>query len=107
LTAVLDQPLHAPTRKRFLALEDPAARTPSDKWVSVDYAERCGVTDRLRADGYLLCWVDANHENERIDLDGWEYVEVEEKDGAVARLEIRDLAVIGGYLVLLKKRPDR
>jgi hypothetical protein len=104
VTAVLDQPAHATTRKQFLALQGAANHPPTDKWVGAEYAERSGMANDLRVQGYRLCWVDANHESERIDLDGWEYAEVDQNDGSRARLKIRDLVLIGGYLVLLKKK---
>jgi hypothetical protein len=77
-----------------------------DKWVNMSFAERAGIIEGLSADGYDTRWSAANNESERIDLEGWEPVLVDQKDGTKARLKIRDHPVIGGYLILLKrKRP--
>jgi len=75
-----------------------------DKWVSVAYAEKSGITKELQDQGYDLCWTGANHESERVDIEGWEPVLVNQPDGTRARLKIRDHPVIGGYLILLKRR---
>lgn len=76
----------------------------SDKWVSLSYPEKAGLTQQLTAEGYDLYWSSANDESERVDLQGWEPVLVEQPDGTRARLKIRDHPVIGGYLVLLRKK---
>jgi hypothetical protein len=39
-----------------------------------------------------------------VDLEGWEPVLVSELDGTFARLKISDHLILGGYLILLKKR---
>ena len=51
-----------------------------DKWVSLDYIEKAGIAQTLRDEGYKLSWVSANNESKRIDLEGWEYV-ILEQDG--------------------------
>jgi hypothetical protein len=48
--------------------------------------------------------VPAQDEAERLDLEGWEYVEIEQSDGSRARLKVHDSPALGGYVVLLKKR---
>ncbi len=74
-----------------------------DKWVSVNYPGRLGVTEQLRRDGYRVVWQQAMRENELIDIDGWEYVLVEEA-GQKYRLKVKDDPGIGGYLVLLRRK---
>jgi len=77
-----------------------------DKWVNLSYPENAGITQRLTAEGYDLHWTIANDENEKVDLQGWERVLLDQPDGTKACLKIRDHPVIGGYLILLrKKRP--
>ena len=75
-----------------------------DKWVNLEYAEKSGITKKLQDQGYIVRWSAANQEAERIDLEGWEPVLVEQSDGTFARLKIHDHPTIGGYLILLKKR---
>lgn len=74
-----------------------------DKWVDSDYPTQLGITKQLEAEGYTVNWRSANEEAKLIDLGGWEYVIVE-RDGVRFCLKIHDHPVIGGYLVLLKKR---
>jgi hypothetical protein len=76
----------------------------SDKWVNISYPEKAGITQRLTAEGYDLHWTRANDENEKVDLQGWEPVLVDQTDGTKARLKIRDHPVIGGYVILLRKK---
>ena len=77
-----------------------------DKWVSLAYAEKAGITKELSEQGYDLCWSAANNESEKVDLEGWEPVLINQGEGTLARLKIRDHPAIGGYLILLK-RPKR
>jgi hypothetical protein len=72
-----------------------------DKWVDSEYVKP--ITKMLEAEGYTVNLRSANEEARLIDFDGWEHVIVE-CDGARFRLKIHDHPVIGGYLVLLKKR---
>jgi hypothetical protein len=72
-----------------------------DKWVSPAYAEKAGITTE---EGYEFCWSSANQESEKVDLDGWERVLLNQPDGTLARLKIQDNPVVGGYLILLKRR---
>jgi len=104
ITAILDQPPMAGVRQQFLGLEAAVTAPVSEKWVSDAYIERAGIAEGLRSRGYRLWWVDANHEAEAVDCDGWEYVEVDDSSGSGVKLKIRDHAGIGGYLVLLKKK---
>lgn len=76
--------------------------TPKDKYVSLEYVERAGITAPLRAEGWTLNWVKAAGEAEAIDLDGFSYVEGRDQDGSIVRYKVSDSAV--GYLVLLKKK---
>jgi hypothetical protein len=74
-----------------------------DKWVDSDYPTQLGITKQLEAEGYTVNWRSANEEAGLIDIGGWEYVIVE-RDGVRFRLKVHDHPVIGGHLVLLKKR---
>jgi hypothetical protein len=65
-----------------------------------DILDRKLVRRRRRT---LQSWVSADKEAVSVDIDGWEYALVERPEGPV-RLKIHDHPVIGGYLVLLKKR---
>jgi len=49
-------------------------------------------------------WASADKESERVDIDGYEHVPVDQPDGSQARLKIQDSPVVGGYLVLLKRK---
>jgi TIR domain-containing protein len=75
-----------------------------DRTVSLSYPDKAGITEKLRAEGYDLGWIPANAESEKVDLEGWEYVLLDQSDGTKARLKIPDHPVIGGYVVLLKKK---
>ena len=75
-----------------------------DKWVNLAYSEKAGITQELTGQGYDLRWSTANEESERVDLQGWEPVLLDQADGTKARLKIHDNPVVGGYLVLLKKK---
>ena len=75
-----------------------------DKWVSTTYVEKAGIVKELQQEGYDLRWTAAKDENQRIDLEGWEPVILSQPDGKKARLKIKDHPIIGGYLILLKKR---
>jgi hypothetical protein len=106
ITAILDQPSMIPIRQQFLSIAAgtaPAGRI-TEKWVSVEYINKAGLAPKWAADGYRLCWVGANYEAEYVDCDGWEYVENVQDDGTRVRLKIHDSPVIGGYLVLLRKK---
>jgi len=39
-----------------------------------------------------------------VDLHGWEPVLLDQSDGTKARLKIHDHPVVGGYVILLKRR---
>ena len=75
-----------------------------DKLVNESYPEKAGITEKLTADGYDLCWTTANDESERVDLNGWESVLLNQPDGTKARLKVCDHPIVGGYLILLKKK---
>src|SRR5262245_14373704 len=45
-----------------------------DKWVNLSYPEKAGITQQLTDEGYELCWSTANSESEKVDLQGWEPV---------------------------------
>jgi hypothetical protein len=74
-----------------------------DKWVGSDYPTQLGLTKQLEAEGYAFNWRSANDNAQLIDIGGWEYVIIE-RNGVRFRLKIHDHPVIGGYLILLKKR---
>src|ERR1035437_819768 len=86
----------------------PASDAPSpeirDKWVRLEYPQKLGIIERLTAEGYQLKWESANNEAVSIDIDGWEFVVLEQPDGSRVRLKIHDHPAIGGYLVLLKRK---
>jgi len=75
-----------------------------DKWVNYSYPENAGITEALKSEGYQLRWTTANEESQRIDLQGWEPVVLDQADGTRARLKIHDHPVVGGYLILLRKK---
>lgn len=75
-----------------------------DKWVNLSYPEEAGITQELTGEGYDLRWSTANDESERVDLEGWEPVLLDQTDGTKARLKIHDHPVVGGYLILLKRK---
>lgn len=75
-----------------------------DKWVTLSYPEKAGITRELTGQGYNLRWTTANEESEKLDLQGWEPVLLDQADGTKARLKIHDHPVVGGYLILLKKK---
>ena len=75
-----------------------------DKWVNSSYPEEAGITRELAAAGYDLYWSRASDEAQRVDLQGWEPVLLDQADGTKARLKIHDHPVVGGYLILLKKK---
>ena len=76
--------------------------TTSDKWVTLAYAEKTGIAQNLKAQGYVVRWTANRYENERIELEGWEHVVIAQTDGTTARLKVLNQS-LGGYLVLLKK----
>jgi hypothetical protein len=106
VTAILDQPSMGPVRQQFLGFGEAAPSVPTvvDKWVNSDYIDKGRLANGLKDEGYRLCWVPAQDEAERLDLEGWEYVEIEQSDGSRARLKVHDSPALGGYVVLLKKR---
>src|SRR5215475_12149129 len=55
-----------------------------DKWVNSSYPEKAGITQELRSQGYKWRWVTANEESERIDLQGWEPVLLDQGAGVKA-----------------------
>jgi len=75
-----------------------------DLWVDLDYPQKLGLIEKLRAGGYELKWERAIDEATAIDIEGWEHVIVNRPDGTLARLKIHDAPVVGGFVVLLKKR---
>lgn len=81
-----------------------AAPSIEDKWVSLRYVEDAGIAQRLRDQGYQFGWVTANNEATKIDIEGYEPVIDELPDGRRLRYKVRDDPVVGGYLILLRKR---
>jgi pyrimidine deaminase RibD-like protein len=75
-----------------------------DKWVSFDYLGKSGIDKTLEEQGFELHWSTADKEAERIDFGGWQHVTVDQTDGTTARLKIHDHSIVGGYVVLLKRR---
>jgi len=76
----------------------------ADKWVDLSYPEKAGIMRQLTTEGFELCWATANKESEKIDLQNWEPVLLDLADGTKARLKIHDHPVVGGYLILLKRK---
>ncbi len=72
-----------------------------DKWVDYEYVTH--ITKQLEGEGYIVNLRNANEEARLIEFGGWEHVIIE-RDGVRFRLKIRDHPVVGGYVVLLKKR---
>lgn len=75
-----------------------------DKWVSTAYTEKSGIIKKIQEQGYKLRWTTSKKESERVDLEGWKPVLLGQPNGNKARLKAKDHSVIGGYLILLKKR---
>ncbi len=75
-----------------------------DLWVNVEYPQKLGLIRRLGAEGYDLKWERAIDEATSIDLEGWEHVTIDRPDGTRARLKIHDAPVVGGYVVLLRRK---
>jgi len=48
----------------------------------------------------------ANDESDRVALEGWEHVVIEQTDGSLVQLKIADHPTVGGYLLLLKRRSE-
>jgi len=81
----------------------PSPTSISDKWVTLAYADKSGITSQLKEQGYKIRWSSAKREAERVDLEEWERVHFREADGTYSYLKVRD-ATAGGYLILLRKR---
>ena len=75
-----------------------------DLWVNVEYPQKLGLIQRLGAEGYDLKWERAIDEATSIDLEGWEHAMIDRPDGTRARLKIHDAPVVGGYVVLLRRK---
>jgi hypothetical protein len=75
-----------------------------DKWVNSQYAEKAGIRSRLESEGYIVRWSNANKQHERVDLEGWEVVLLDQADGTKAQLKIHDIPAVGGYTIFLKKK---
>jgi hypothetical protein len=75
-----------------------------DKWVNLPYIDTAGIAKDLRDQGFDLCWSTANDESTRTDIEGWEQVLICGPNGTLMRLKIRDHPIIGGYLILLRRR---
>jgi hypothetical protein len=102
-----DEPEHGESPRETNGVPAPKAATLAgigDLWVNSDYPEKSGLIDKLRADGYDIKWERAVDEASSIDLEGWEHVVVDRPRGAHVRLKIRDAPIVGGYVVLLKRR---
>ena len=86
---------------------DASAASPSliqDKWVTPEYVEKAGIAQRIKDQGYLLYWATAQQEPERVDLQGWEVVVDQAPDGSRVRYKSHDHPIVGGYVILLKKK---
>jgi hypothetical protein len=90
----------AETRTVRIARADETA----DLWVNTEYPQKLGLIQRLGAEGYDLKWEGAIDEAISVDLEGWEHVTIDRPNGTRAKLKIRDAPVVGGYVVLLKRK---
>lgn len=76
---------------RDVAIEPIAKGSPigaqniADRFVSLDYVDKAGITTRLRSEGYAFGGR-ADEEATRIDLEGWPYVEDVAKDGSLIQI---------------------
>jgi hypothetical protein len=95
---------HGQSQKTTAEIVETKAPPIVDLWVNTDYPQKLGLNDKLKADGYDLKWETAINEATSIDLEGWEHVTIDRTDGTRARLKIRDAQIVGGYVVLLKRR---
>ena len=75
-----------------------------DKWVSPEYVEKAGIAQRIKEQGYQLYWATAEQEPQQVDLEGWEVVVDRAPDGSRVRYKHRDHPIVGGYVILLKKK---
>jgi hypothetical protein len=75
-----------------------------DLWVNMEYPQKLGLIEKLKAEGYDVQWERAIDEATRIELEEWEHVIVDRPDGARVRLKIHDAPIVGGYVVLLRKK---
>jgi hypothetical protein len=62
----------------------PMAAEIVDLWVNMEYPQKSGLIEKLKADDYDVYWERAMDEATRIDLEGWEHVIVERPDGTRA-----------------------
>jgi predicted HTH transcriptional regulator len=87
---------------------DTGKQTPQlvDKWVSTEYIQKSGIAKDFADQGFELHWSSADKEAERVELGGWDYVIIDQRDGTKAKLKIHEHAIVGGYLVLLKRRKE-
>jgi hypothetical protein len=78
--------------------------TPSieDKWCTLGYTDKAGITQQLKEAGFRLCWARAAEVPELVDLGGWEEVVWPDQQGRLFRFKVRD--EFCGYLALLRKR---
>jgi hypothetical protein len=74
-----------------------------DKFVTLEYPQRAGITKALEEEGYRLYWSTGDQLAERLDLEGWEVVEWTDKDGSTFRLRIRDSTCGDLFLLKLKR----
>jgi hypothetical protein len=75
-----------------------------DKFVNSQYPIKAGIQSRLENEGYVVRWSSANKQHERVDLEGWEPVLLDQADGTKAQLKIQDIPAVGGHLIFLKKK---
>lgn len=106
-----DRPREPDRRERLTDQKTAGATTDdsaqiADLWVKMEYPQKLGLIEKLKAGGYDVYWERAIDEAMRIDLEGWEHVIVKQSDGTHARLKIRDAPVVGGYVVFLKRKKD-
>jgi len=57
-----------------------------DKWVNLEYPQKLGIIEKLTAEGYQPKWESANNEAISIDIGGWEFVALDQRDGTLVCL---------------------
>jgi len=82
-------------------------REVQDKSVTTEYVEKSGLVAKLKDQGYDLKWDSANNEAMAVDIDRWEVVIEEQSDRRRVRFKIHDHPVVGGYMILLKRKRGR
>jgi hypothetical protein len=73
-----------------------------DRYVSLQYVELSGIAPKLKAEGYSLEWIRADREAVALDINGWEIVVHQQRDGSLVRFKVKDPWY--DYLIFMKKK---